>query len=444
MTLSSTKATAQLAEFAVTAVVCPSLRKIVQRAVVDCFGAIVAGAASEAVRRAASALAGERDGNAITYGTSDSASPGTAALLYSVAGHAYDLDDWEEPANTHPTVVIFPACLAAARIERISGEDLFAAYAVGFETIARLGELVTLDHYKRGFHSTGTIGAIGATAAISRLLQLDVRSTTHALSIAASQSSGFSMQFGTDVKPLQAGFAARAAIESALLARAGTTGQSEVIESERGFAGLMGMAGGKLKRLGNPWALAEYGVLLKPWPSCGYTHRLMTAAIDLRPQITHRLSEITAIHATLPDFHKEILPYDRPITREQALFSVPACIAQALVKGRLSLSDLDARFWQTPLNRHLIERTRVETEPVRNPAMNFDPAQPDRLRVQIGNQHFERKCEYPLGAPQNPLDDEKLAAKFVMNSNLSIETFEHLLGWSEAADLYKFFAVCAC
>ncbi len=161
------------------------------------------------------------------------------------------MDDWEEPANTHPTVVILSACLAAAHVERVSGEDLLKAYAVGFEVITRLGELLALDHYKSGFHSTSTIGTSGVAAAVSRLLKLNFQETTHALWIAASQSSGFCRQFGTNVIPLQAGFAARGAIESALLARAGLTGNSNAIESERGFAGLMGVAGGQLNQLGN-------------------------------------------------------------------------------------------------------------------------------------------------------------------------------------------------
>ena len=54
------------------------------------------------------------------------------------------------------------------------------------------------------------------------------------------------MQFVTNVKPLQVGFAVRAGIESALLARAGISGHAEVIESERGFAGLMWTIDGEL------------------------------------------------------------------------------------------------------------------------------------------------------------------------------------------------------
>ncbi len=201
----------------------------------------------------------------------------------------------------------------------------------------------------------------------------------------------------------------------------------------------MGVAGGQLTRIGNPWALEEYGVSLKLWPSCGYAHRLMTAAIELRPQVVDRLDKITAIHATMPDFHKDIMPYDRPDTCEQALFSVPACIAQMLVKGDLTLNDLEARFWETPLHRRLIERTQVKTVSANNPKMNIDPAQPDCLRIQINNQLLVHECKFPLGSAHNPIDHDRLASKFVTNSRLKIEIFEHLMHWPEAADLREFF-----
>ena len=136
------------------------------------------------------------------------------------------------------------------------------------------------------------------------------------------------------------------------------------------------------------------------------------------------------------------MPYDRPTSHEQVLFSIPACIAQVLVEGNLTLSDLAAKFWDAPLIRRLIERTHVETVPTKNPMLNLDPTQPDRLRVQIDDQLLEQVCAYPLGSSRNPIDNDKLAAKFVANSNLSFKTFEHLLDWPETDDLCRFFDTC--
>jgi len=432
--------TEQFAEFSVAAEISPTSFNTVRHAVADCIGCILTGADSKVALRVRAGLEINGQGTVPVYGTRQTTSPGYAALANSVAGHAYDLDDWEEPASSHPTVVLLPACLAAAQLVKVSGQQLMTAYAAGFEVIARLGEAVTLDHYNRGFHTTGTIGAIGAAAAVSRLLDLDAASTAHALSIATSQSSGYTLQFGTNSKPLQAGFAARIGLESACLARSGATGRPDIIESERGFAGLMGVSGRPLKELGNPWALDEYGLLLKPWPSCGYTHRLMTAALAIRPYLSDRLDKITAIHAAMPDVHKIILPYDQPQTREQALFSAPACIAQILLEGDLTLQNLADEFWKLPQIERLIEITDITTKHATNPLLNFDPQQPDILRVYIHDEMIEQTCEYPLGAPQNPMSEESLERKFTTNSGRSTEDFRHLLDWHTSCDIGQWLA----
>ncbi len=439
MPVNSRNMTTELADFAINAKVSSSLTDVIRNAIVDCFGVIIAGARSQVSERAAKGLMAECHGKATIYGTGRTSSAPLAALLNSVAGHAFDLDDWEEPANTHPTVVLLPACLAAAHITHVCGQSLAAAYAVGFEVIARLGEALTLDHYQRGFHSTGTIGAIGAAAAVARLMKLDQVSTAYALSIAASQASGFTLQFGTNTKPLQAGFAARAGLEAACLAQAGATGALSAIDSRRGFAGLMGVAGRTLKRLGEPWALTEYGLLLKLWPSCGYTHRLMSAALILRPKVINRLDEITSIEVSLPDFHRDILPYDRPKSREEALFSLPACVAQTLVEGNLTLDDSANSFWTRPNVDRIIRLVKVVPEAARNPLLNFDPAQPDRLMIKLGDETLEHQCAYPLGAPQNPICEDTLAEKLAGQANITRHQFDYLLGWPDADDVKNFF-----
>lgn len=338
-----------MARFAATAVPPPSVHRVAIQAVADCFGCILAGADSEVARRAAAAFDHLGTGSAPLFCTKHTLPAPSAALVNAVAGHAWDLDDWEEPGNTHPTVVLLPALLAAAHLKPVSGQDLLAAYAVGCEIIMRLGETVTLDHYARGFHSTATLGTIGAAAAVGRQLGLDAAQIAQALSIATSRAVGYTVQFGSNAKPLQAGFAAQAGVEAAVLAAQGATGQPQVLDHPRGFAGLLGdhdadRLAQTPQRLGSPWALDEYGLVLKPWPSCGYTHRVMTAALSVRDRVLPRLDQITAIRARMPDFHYEILPFDRPRTRNEALFSAPACIAQALITGGLTLADSAAGF----------------------------------------------------------------------------------------------------
>ncbi|MBO9448903.1 MmgE/PrpD family protein [Tropicibacter sp. R16_0] len=434
-----------LARFAATATPSTAARDVAIPAVADCFGCILAGAESEVAQKTVTAYRRLGQGTAPVFGTTQTLATSAAALANAVAGHAWDLDDWEEPGNTHPTVVLLPALLAAAHLKPVAGRDLLAAYAVGCEIIMRLGEAVTLDHYARGFHSTATLGAIGAAGAVGRQLRLSEDQIAHAMAIATSQAVGYTVQFGSNAKPLQAGFAARIGVEAAVLAAQGATGQPGVIEHPRGFSGLMGELDPQrfddmTNKIGAPWALEEYGLVLKPWPSCGYTHRLMTAALDLRGKVLDRLDQITSIRARLPDFHYKILPFDRPTTRNEALFSAPACIAQALVSGELTLADSAAGFWmQEPVDR-LVRCTRVTAEPARNPKLNYDPEQPDHLIIELHNgEVIETICAYPLGAPQNPMNTQRLAAKFHSITTRPEAKFDHLLQWAEAPDVARVF-----
>src|SRR4029434_7498359 len=106
---------------------------------------------------------------------------------------------------------------------------------VGFEIEARLGLIMNPRHYQRGWHCTSTLGTIGTTAAASRLLELNATETGHALAIAASEASGLKENFGTMVKPLHAGLAARNGVAAAQLARAGMVASAAAIDGAQGF-----------------------------------------------------------------------------------------------------------------------------------------------------------------------------------------------------------------
>lgn len=433
----------QLARFTAEADPPAHLAPTVARAIADCFGCILAGRESEVARTTRNALLPVGVGEAPLYGTEQSAAPAYAALLNAVSGHAYDLDDWEEPGNTHPTIVILPALLALSETTPISGHQMFTAYCVGFETICRLGEAVTLNHYSRGFHSTATLGAIGAAAACARALGLSAEQSVHAMAVSVSQAVGYTVQFGSSVKPLQAGNAARAGFEAAMLARAGATGNPQVVESDRGFNGLMGAGTPQtfqaaLGKLGAPWALDENGLLIKPWPSCSYIHRLMTIALELREQMDPR--EIVGVHASMPDFHKAILPFDRPTTQTEALFSVPACVAQILVAGDLTMADSAGGFWTSPDVARLIDVTTVTTAPPKNPDLNYDPDQPDRLELTLADgRTLSGVCDYPLGSRHSPMSDAQYAAKYHAITGRPTAAFVALLEWPDAPDIAAFF-----
>src|SRR5690606_37008846 len=111
-----------------------------------------------------------------------------AALLNGAYGHAIDYDDVSTAMAGHPTAAILPAILAVAEAERSTGEQLIRGFVAGYEAAAMVGLLVAPGHYARGFHATGTIGAIGSAVGCAVTMNLDIEATARAIGIAATQA----------------------------------------------------------------------------------------------------------------------------------------------------------------------------------------------------------------------------------------------------------------
>ncbi len=412
--------------------------------VIDTLGCIHAGADTDVAMKARRAVAAMGHGGSTQVIATDlqTARP-QAAFLNAVAGHALDFDDWEIPGNTHPTVVLFPAMLAVCS-DTASGAAFASAYLGGFEVIARLGEALNVRHYEAGWHSTMTLGTLGAAAAAGRMIGLNADAMTNALSIAASMATGFTCQFGSHAKPLQAGFAARGGVEAVLLASAGLTGRAHVLDHDRGLAALMGAVprdriAALPDRLGHGPALAEYGLVLKPWPSCGYTHRIMTCALRMRNRLDPRRIDRIDLH--LPDFHAQVLPFDQPASRSEALFSLPFVTIMGLCRGGLTLADLADAPWADPDFRDLMQKVHVHAYAPARPDRNYADEDPDRMAVTTRDGDvIEETCVYPTGAPQAPLSDELLWQKFTANVGSGpADWIEKLCTWPSEADAANLF-----
>ena len=392
--------------------------------VIDVLGCIHAGAKTDTARRAREAVTamGVR-GDARVIGTNMRTAPPQAAFLNAVAAHTLDFDDWELPGNTHPSAVLLPTLLALAGKDT-SGADIARAYLAGFEVIVRLGEAFNFEHYYRGWHTTATLGGMGAAAAAARLVGGDAEAVTNALSFAISAASGYTCQFGSQAKPIQAGFAARTGVETWNLAAAGLAAQAHVLEHERGMAALLAGAGrerlqASFAKLGGELALKEYGLVLKPWPSCGYAHRMMTCALQLREDIGSR--GISRLDLHLPDFHANVLPFARPKSRDEALFSLPFAVAAVLVRGGLTIADIDAEIWRADDIAHLFDKIHIHPFRPRRPERNYAEEDADGMVATLcDGARLEAGCAFPLGAPQMPMQRRDLWEKFRANTAGSV------------------------
>jgi 2-methylcitrate dehydratase PrpD len=309
-----------------------------------------------------------------------------------------------------------PAALAAAELAGSSGAAALDAYVVGFEIEARLGALMNPRHYQRGWHCTSTLGTIGAAAAVSRLFTLDAEAMGHALAIAASEASGLKENFGTMVKPLHAGLAARNGVLAALLARGGLTASEQAIDGPQGFLHAMDGEGGALDDtladLGTRWEILDTGITVKLYPSCAGTHPSLDAILDLRREAGITADDVDRVDIDVDSITPTVLIYERPATGLEGKFSMPFCAAAALVHGRVGIDTFEDAALRDTRVAAVMPRVRMTVD------RGFDGVAPalTQARVAIAlkdGRVLAREANGARGYPAQPASDAELDTKFL-------------------------------
>jgi 2-methylcitrate dehydratase PrpD len=375
--------TAAFGEFIAKAAPPTAARARAAAAVLDTVGVTLAGVSEPGSLIARQVIVAEGGDACAVFGTMDRASMSGAALANGTAAHALDYDDMCFVSLAHPSAPLVPAALAAGEAQGVSGRRVLDAYVVGFEIEARLGRLMNPRHYQRGWHCTSTLGTIGSAAAVSRLLGLDAAAAGHALAIAASQASGLKENFGTMVKPLHAGLAARNGALAALLARAGMTASELALDGPQGFLHAMDSEGTELANaiedLGTRWEILDTGITVKLYPSCAGTHPSLDAILDLRRRKKFTADDVERVDIDVDSIVPTILIYDRPATGLEGKFSLPFCAAAAVAFGRVGIDTFDADTLTNPQVMRLMSGVDMRVDP----ALDLGAAPLTHARVHI-------------------------------------------------------------
>ena len=130
-------------------------------------------------------------GGATLLGRPDPVSAPWAAFANGMAAHSMELDDTFLPGSVHNESFVFAPSMALAEERGASGKRFIAAVVAGFEVACRVAAACQpAVTNARGFHPTGTTGALGAAAAAGTLIGLNAEQMCAAIGIACSQASG--------------------------------------------------------------------------------------------------------------------------------------------------------------------------------------------------------------------------------------------------------------
>lgn len=237
----------------------------------------------QAIALAESASASTRFGAAGIVGTTLRASLAEAAFANAVLGHGLVRDDMHLGSVSHLGVVVMPTVLALAEQRPVSGRDLLAAIVAGYETGGSFGRTVLDVEVSRIHRPTGITGPIAAAAAGGVLLEMDANELASALALAANTIAGYNEWAATGGSEMffHPGFAARNALGSIALARAGAYASATALD---GAAGALA-AFAKLPDSETPLPFAGtseiQAVFFKEVPACNFAQSAAQAARDI-------------------------------------------------------------------------------------------------------------------------------------------------------------------
>ncbi len=334
--------------------------------------------------------------------------PHLASFINGIMAHVADFDDVLYMLRGYTSCVIMPAAIAACEVAGRSGKDFLTAFVVGTEVMGS-------RHYEVGWHSTGTIGFLGAAAAASKALKLEPSKVANALGIAASSATGLRVSFGTMTKSFHVGHAAMTGVLAAQLAEKGFDASPTVLEETLGFANLFGGAGeisSVVKDLGTNYALNE--IMLKLYPSCAGTHSAVDGILRIREKINGKLQDIEAIEIHVRPTSTNVLFYHNPETVLQGKFSMEFCVAAALIFGKLGISQFQTDSLFNPHVKDIMKKVILipdgEMERTSREKRVLSPAQITVKTVE-GKEYCETIFE-AKGSPSNPMSNGEIQEKF--------------------------------
>ena len=363
------------------------------------------------------------------------------ALYYGFASHYLDFDDAQANLAGHFSTVLYSALLAVLE-PTDRWHDFLRAYIIGAELEGIIGSLINPAHRTQGWHSTGTVGVIGAAAAIGALRGLHGESLAQLLSLAATQSAGMFFQSGTDGKPLHAGLAARNGVWAyELLQHTSLEASTKPFDPERGWFKTIGNITVTSNDIASRWLapgqLIDPGLWMKIHPYCSaaicgaeateiVAHRIYTSSSYVskhynvspdtaeqgKPRLCATLfsslwEDIDRVTVHFPPGADAALRYTAPTTGREGQFSIEYIVYQVLAYGavqdelfKIDTIDQSVRDYMSRIERVYDLPKVAQSERI------------TKVTVTMKNgDTFTETVNNPKGSPQNPLNLEVIRIK---------------------------------
>lgn len=386
--------------------------------VIDTLGLSVAARNTDYVAALRDAWTGE--GVCTVLGWPEKRDASSAAMINGTAAHGEDFDNTFEGCPIHSGAVVVPAVLAAAEAHGLTGQRVLEGLAVGTEIMCRLGLVVQKGVHSAGFHPTGVLGTMAATAGVATARGLAPGEMVNAWGIAGSMAGGIIeyLADGTWTKRMHAGWAAQNGLRAAAMAHAGFTGPATVYEGRHGL--LHGFAPSVepdlsvlTDGLGEMWWTSR--TAFKPYACGTMTQPFVDCALRLASDLpAEKVASMTCSvgEGTVHRLWEPLADKQRPPNAYAAKFSTPYCVAVAFVRGDAGLAQFTEECVRDETVLALAQRVGYEIDPDDEYPRNYT----GRIRATLQDGSVVEAFQPHLrGGTHAPMSREELLTKCSAN-----------------------------
>ncbi len=388
--------------------------KTIKNQLLAVVGTTLAGATEDGCEQAVrfyKDLGGKEEATIFVYGGKIPAHD--AAFVNAAMARALDFCDAIAP-GPHIGAALIPASLALVElVGGVNGRDFLTDLVVGAEVAARLN---LSEAAYNGFDPTGICVIFGVASAASRILGLSTEETWNALALSLNRCGG-SFQNNIDgslgVRFVQ-GWVSQGAVISARLASKGITGPKNFLEGVYGYLHLYGRRLFKgeeiLADLGERYALQN--IVFKKYPSCGLTQGPTDVILRLMAEENVSAEDIDQILISVPPYAHKLVGHEFKIgenPKVDSQFSIPYCIANALVRGSSRLDHFEENQVRDEKVLGLTKKIKVVPDEAME-ARGHTPLDM-HVRTRDGRKLF-RQLDLAPGFPGNPLSEEDHEKRF--------------------------------
>lgn len=402
-----------------------------RRALLDWFATTLPGCSQAPATLLSDAFATTRgEGSAVCYVDGHLGSPRYAALLNATASHTVEFDDIFKDGGYHPGSSTIAAALAVAQDSQATREQLHRAIIGGYEVGCRIALAIQPSHY-HFWHTSATVGTIGAAVSTAMLLGATSEQMGHAIGLASSFAGGHQQNLQGEgmAKPLHAGHASDAGLMAGMAAVKGVTASLDSLHASNGFAAATSDSTGD-------WAMALEGIgdwtpitrmTVKNHGCCGHIFPALDGLKALQATVPITPEAIESIHIEGYGATYSMCNRPTPSTAQEARFSIQYCIAAFLVLGKVRLQAFEPPILEDDRIRALMPKVSV-AERADIAALYPRQRMANIIVTTVDGNTYQHLQETRKGDPEDPMSDAELFEKYqeLVNGTLSSSTTQSL------------------